>query len=291
MPDNRGLSLTEKHHDKLRREKETNCLAKLAVLVPHIGPTVHALALEECGWDEERAVHLLRAFQADHAEELKSLAKSRKRIQMEARNSDGCTSSNDNSSLSRGGKKHRKRSSSKKTKKKDAKKHKRHRVAGKKEYGRYGVLRETDLFVKKPEFTLWALEVKGMNLENLPKYEEKRLFRDYMEDYNTATLPKRKYYDLDAYHRKKRGRDKPERIAALDDEAERKRELQVTRAADQAARLRAAYDELKSTDKAEDMKKQQLLRAQLNLAYRTGDREKATQLQRRLAPDNADGDR
>ena len=35
-----------------------------------------------------------------------------------------------------------------------------------------------------------------------------------------------------------------------------------------------AYEELKTTDKAKDMREQQLLLSQMQLAYKTGDREK-----------------
>jgi hypothetical protein len=29
------------------------------------------------------------------------------------------------------------------------------------EYGRYGIIRETDMYSKRPEFQLWAMEVGG----------------------------------------------------------------------------------------------------------------------------------
>lgn len=45
-----------------------------------------------------------------------------------------------------------------------------------------------------------------------------------------------------------------------------------------------AYEELKTTDKAKDMREQQLLRSQLDLAYKTGDRAKAETLAALLAP-------
>eukprot|EP00887_Chlorella_sp_A99_P003746 scaffold7.g3746.t1 len=115
------------------------------------------------------------------------------------------------------------------------------------EYGKYGIIRETDMYAKRPEFQLWAMEVKKVDLEAMPRLEEKELFKDYMEEYNTATLPHRKYYDLEVYER--------------------------ARAA-KAAR-KGAYDELKTTDKAKAMREQELLRAQMTLAYRTGDTKKA----------------
>lgn len=36
------------------------------------------------------------------------------------------------------------------------------------------------------EFVLWANEVKGIDAEQIPRTEEKELFKDYIEDYNTG---------------------------------------------------------------------------------------------------------
>lgn len=67
------------------------------------------------------------------------------------------------------------------------------------QYGKYGIIREADLATKVSEFQQWATEVKKVNIEALPKWEEKELFAEFMEDYNTGTLPHKKYYDLMAY--------------------------------------------------------------------------------------------
>ena len=56
---------------------------------------------------------------------------------------------------------------------------------------------------KYSEFALWASEVMKMDIELLPKIEEKELFRTFCEDHNTATLPHQKYYSLQDYERKK----------------------------------------------------------------------------------------
>jgi hypothetical protein len=60
-------------------------------------------------------------------------------------------------------------------------------------YGAYGIIRESDIFVKQQEFYCWLQEVKNVNSETLPKFETRKMFEDYMEDYNTATLPHKKY--------------------------------------------------------------------------------------------------
>ena len=37
-------------------------MAKLEALMPHLGPAVRAVALQECDWNEERALVTLRRF-------------------------------------------------------------------------------------------------------------------------------------------------------------------------------------------------------------------------------------
>lgn len=71
----------------------------------------------------------------------------------------------------------------------------------------------------------------------------------------------------------------------FDDEAELRKEIAQRRAKEQQERLQQAYAELVHTDKAADMREQQLLRAEMALAYRTGDHAKAERLALRLAPD------
>jgi len=320
VPDDRGMSMVAKHREQMQTAKESRALSKLAILIPQLGPGVHALALEECGWDEERAVSLLRAFQAARPDQLAALAKERKRRSKEqerrSKSADSSGSSDDGSSEddddsesdedrkrkrrnSSSGKHYRRDKDDKKKKKKkrtsrDKKGKKRKRDRGD-VYGKYGVLRETDLYSKRPEFSLWAMEIKNIDIENMPKYEEKQLFKDYMEDYNTATLAHKKYYDLERYEQSKAGKRSREagnaksmQHIAYNDEVERKKEIEAARNAEHAERLKAAYDELKKQGggaKAEDMKAQQMLRAQMDLAYRTGDKETAQKIAARLAPD------
>lgn len=71
------------------------------------------------------------------------------------------------------------------------------------QYGQYGIIREGDMSSKFSEFQQWAIDEKKADVEALPKWEEKELYLEFMEDYNTGTLPHRKYYDLDAYARQK----------------------------------------------------------------------------------------
>ncbi|CAN6682546.1 unnamed protein product [Malus baccata var. baccata] len=56
-------------------------------------------------------------------------------------------------------------------------------------WGKYGIIRETDMWNKRPEFTAWLLEVKLVNLEHLTNWEEKQMFKQFMEDHSTASFP------------------------------------------------------------------------------------------------------
>jgi hypothetical protein len=45
---------------------------------------------------------------------------------------------------------------------------------------------QTDAGAKRPEFILWAIDVKGVDVESLSRPDERELFKDFMEDYNTG---------------------------------------------------------------------------------------------------------
>ena len=63
---------------------------------------------------------------------------------------------------------------------------------------------------KKEEFNLWLQEIKNTNIERLSHFAEKQLWEDYMEDYNTATLPSKKYYNLNKWELKQQKRQEKE---------------------------------------------------------------------------------
>merc|ERR1712187_310881 len=64
------------------------------------------------------------------------------------------------------------------------------------QFGKYGVIKAEDFFNKKPEFLSWSMEVKKVNTDMLGQMQMRDLFKEYIEDYNTATMPSEKYYDL-----------------------------------------------------------------------------------------------
>ena len=50
---------------------------------------------------------------------------------------------------------------------------------------------------------LVASQVKKANVEALPKWEEEELLAEFMEEFNTATLPHKKYYNLEVFERER----------------------------------------------------------------------------------------
>ncbi|WAQ85347.1 hypothetical protein PtA15_5A922 [Puccinia triticina] len=67
------------------------------------------------------------------------------------------------------------------------------------EYGKYGIITEADMFTKDQEFRAWMVEEKMLNPETVSQIKMKELFKVYMEDFNTATLPHEKFYALEKY--------------------------------------------------------------------------------------------
>lgn len=49
--------------EKQQKEKEARAMERLHLLLPALGPTVRAVALQQCNWDEEKALTMLRRFQ------------------------------------------------------------------------------------------------------------------------------------------------------------------------------------------------------------------------------------
>lgn len=142
---------------------------------------------------------------------------------------------------------------------------------------------------KRPEFTLWAIEQKRLDFETMSRSREKELFSEFMEEYNTATFPHRKYYDLKKYEieksRRHGHRDTTKEWMMFDDEADRQREREQQKEMEQSQRFREIYEELQRGDKAKSMREQDLLRQKRDLAYRTGDIEEAERITQRLRPD------
>eukprot|EP01069_Polyplicarium_translucidae_P012562 Polyplicarium_translucidae@DN5329_c0_g1_i1.p1 len=186
-------------------------------------------------------------------------------------------------------------------KRKDDEKHKKKREKGKRkehsltvthQWGKYGIIQETDLWNRKPEFYLWLMEVKNRSSESLPLWEEKQLFKEFVEDFNTATFPHKKYYSLEKWEAKqamkkltKQNRGGGE-LTVFDDEAARKTEIQMLRDKRSREALVSTYQEMKQdSEKVLAMKRQRGLKEQMEMLFRQGRNEEATKIQNLLKPD------
>merc|ERR1712157_673176 len=168
------------------------------------------------------------------------------------------------------GKKKQKQEKKKKVKKKDKKKGKAgERDAVSNQFGKYGVIKAEDFFNKKPEFLMWSMEVKKVNTDMLGQMQMKDLFKEYIEDFNTATMPSEKYYDLHAWDakmslkRQKKNRnddmDDAQRasLASFDDESARRHEIKALQAKEAEQQLTNEVKKLRADNKkVEEMRKQ-----------------------------------
>ncbi|WVQ95477.1 hypothetical protein IAU59_002574 [Kwoniella sp. CBS 9459] len=70
------------------------------------------------------------------------------------------------------------------------------------QWGQYGIISELDIISKDSEFRAWLVEERTINPETISKDRTKKEFAVFVEDYNTATLPHEKYYDMAKYDMK-----------------------------------------------------------------------------------------
>ena len=172
-------------------------------------------------------------------------------------------------------KKKKKKKHRKEKKKKEKKKKKKSKSGGavdQSQYGKYGILREADVFQKRVEFEEWLKDIKRRNPGDLSKRETKDLFSEFAEDFNTVTLPHLKYYDFERYGGTGTVSQK-EPVDVEDDEVKLSRQRREQREQDER---KAAWDDARrilSTDQAERTRVRDLehLRSQRRLALKRGD--------------------
>ncbi|CAA7261463.1 unnamed protein product [Cyclocybe aegerita] len=69
-------------------------------------------------------------------------------------------------------------------------------------WGKYGIISDIDIFTKSQEFHTWLVEERKLNPETITKEQQKKEFSRFVEDYNTATLPHEKYYNMEIYEQR-----------------------------------------------------------------------------------------
>lgn len=192
-------------------------------------------------------------------------------------------------------KKKDKKAKGKKDKKDKAKKRKLDAVSN--QFGKYGVIKAEDFFAKKPEFLLWAMEVKKTDTDAMGQMQLKELFKDFIEDYNTATMPSKKYYNLAAYDqqnalkrsRKQRGDDMTEAqrasLASFDDERARREEIRQQQLKKQEMQVTEEVRKMRGNkQKVDEMRHQSQLRTQMDMLHKTGHSKEAEKIAARLNP-------
>ncbi|KRX10475.1 hypothetical protein PPERSA_08777 [Pseudocohnilembus persalinus] len=151
-----------------------------------------------------------------------------------------------------------------------------------------------DFYDKKEEFLAWMAEIKGLNIESVNQFEEKRLFEEYVEDYNLANFPNKKYYDLQLYQKKlqqkafiQQQQKELENIEMVvfndEDQLKQKNKKQAEDFKKQQEQLQL-QQLLQNQNIAKDIKEQQNIQNQLIQSYKTGDQQKVLELKKKLEP-------
>jgi len=163
------------------------------------------------------------------------------------------------------------------------------------QFGKYGVIKQEDFYNKKPEFLMWAMEVKKEDTNCMGQMKMKELFKEFIEDYNTATMPSKKYYNLTAWENQQIAkRSKKQQsdgmtdaqraaLASFDDEKARIEEMKVMREKKQEQRI---TDELRmmkqDKTKAQAMISQDRLATQRDMLNKAGLNKEAQKINEKL---------
>jgi hypothetical protein len=159
------------------------------------------------------------------------------------------------------------------------------------EFGKYGILNLSSLFTRNLEFQAWFTEIKKKNPHDLTKENQKKFFEEFIQKYNNAELPSKKYYDIIKYQSKifnkllrkrKRMRDKMLKSAdyklyqveedgfVFDDEGKKEKERKFIKELEQKRRLEEAIYTM-NKEKAEAIKEIDYKSNLMRHLYQTGD--------------------
>ncbi|CDO75973.1 hypothetical protein BN946_scf184888.g23 [Trametes cinnabarina] len=72
------------------------------------------------------------------------------------------------------------------------------------QWGKYGLINESDLYNKEQEFRAWLVEERKINPETISKEQTKKEFAQFypLTLHPVATLPHEKFYHMEAYERR-----------------------------------------------------------------------------------------
>merc|ERR1712085_127982 len=148
---------------------------------------------------------------------------------------------------------------------------------------------------KKTEFLCWAIEVRKENTDVMCQMDMKNLFKEYIEDYNTATMPTKKYYNLQTWdtllskkrQAKNRGNEMSEAqkgsMVSFDDEKARREEIKHIQAKKQEDQITNEVRRMR-TDKTKvsEMKSQTMLKTKIDMLQKSGFTKEADKLIRKM---------
>ncbi|KAL4467674.1 hypothetical protein ABPG74_013009 [Tetrahymena malaccensis] len=160
-----------------------------------------------------------------------------------------------------------------------------------KRFGKYGIINKEHAYEKRDEFQQWLADVKKLNIEALTQNEERRLFDDFIEDYNTASMPEQKYYDLVLWEQYLQSKQIGKKVktneeVGLDDEALKKLEREKQRQAYETQATAAALNQIYTQgNMASEIQETEAKRALMQQSYKIGDIEKALDIQKELVPE------
>ena len=217
-------------------------------------------------------------------------------------------------------KKHKKEKKSKKHKSEKKHKHHKHKHERDKKdkksshsvnqnnYGKYGILRDDMFYQKQKEFEAYIIEVKKKpEILNQSRREIMEAFGDFVEDYNTATLPHEKYYDYNRWelfeYNRKKALEKNNQMkadqylidddctvdfSAFNDEDAKRKEAKRKLEYEKKLEFEAVKNRLSASQSVrEDMRRQEQLYGELSLAYKSNDADMIQRLGNQLKPDDA----
>jgi hypothetical protein len=200
----------------------------------------------------------------------KKLRRKHKKHKYESESDSDSSSSDSSTDSSSSRRRHRKRKSKQHDKnrpKRDRRKHKDNNDEGndKPSFGKYGILKTSDKLRMQRSFEMWCEQVKSLS-GRVSSGEESRLWEEYREDFNTATLPHKKYYNYDQWEMEEYQKNSQNNSQSSVDEQAR-----LERQRNKADAEKALLFSTMNSHKIQDMRKQAELRSQMQACFKMGD--------------------
>ena len=151
------------------------------------------------------------------------------------------------------------------------------------------MVKPTDMTAKQRSFDIWMAEVKAIPSFTGSKWELQEHFKEYAEDYNILQQPHKKYYDYDKWEMEEYEKQKKQensKMASsnsmLADEARHQAGLHQKQEQKRQDEMQFVQATILNSSKLEDMKRQKDLQAELQHAFKIGDKERIARTKQKL---------